>query len=467
MITRAFLRLFAQIQMGTEGILFFFVLFFLASQTPTSARTNGSNRYQLPKGLKPITLPQKKFNPTKSNAFNKTPEAASEKPTTLQTQEGSDSVTETKLIPLPIYSTLPNEGNTFGFMPVFLVVEKESGRTQSIIAPSVSWNPIIRLTHTFRWYFYPSNNSSLTVIPSVSSKINRNLTLEFNSAPQVFEERAGQFTYDASLHMRRSVFHRFFGLGPEAKTANETSFTKTGGDTAVRLGYNLSTYWNLGVRLGAERWLTERRRVDFLPLTHDRFTTLYGLQGSTVMSEGLSLRYDSRPYREFSDSGSQLEFAATTFQGLSNSSNFVQTMIEAKHLFRLSERLSAGVRGYYSYVIGGAQVPFYFLSTLGGSNRLRGFTEDRFIDRGAWTVELEPRLQLFQTRIYGVVADWRIDPFIALGQVFTKTSEAIAHTRVSGGLGFRAFVRPNVVGRVDLAAAGDGLKVYVELGYPF
>jgi hypothetical protein len=39
--------------------------------------------------------------------------------------------------------------------------------------------------------------------------------------------------------------------------------------------------------------------------------------------------------------------------------------------------------------------------------------------------------------------------------------------RVAGGLGFRAWVRPNVLGRVDVAYATDGIKAYVMLGYPY
>ncbi|HZX64335.1 MAG TPA: hypothetical protein VFE76_03025, partial [Myxococcales bacterium] len=45
-------------------------------------------------------------------------------------------VVRTRLIPLPVYATLPNEGSTFGAMPVFLRVCDENERTQSIIAPS-------------------------------------------------------------------------------------------------------------------------------------------------------------------------------------------------------------------------------------------------------------------------------------------------------------------------------------------
>src|SRR5206468_1376614 len=54
----------------------------------------------------------------------------------------------TRVIPLPIYATLPNEGSTYGFMPVIMRVCEETGRTESIVAPSVSYNDTIHWTGT-------------------------------------------------------------------------------------------------------------------------------------------------------------------------------------------------------------------------------------------------------------------------------------------------------------------------------
>jgi hypothetical protein len=59
-------------------------------------------------------------------------------------------VLRTQLIPLPVYATLPNEGNTWGAMPVLLRVCPDDQRTESIIAPSLSWNSVINVTGTFR-----------------------------------------------------------------------------------------------------------------------------------------------------------------------------------------------------------------------------------------------------------------------------------------------------------------------------
>jgi hemolysin activation/secretion protein len=117
--------------------------------------------------------------------------------------------------------------------------------------------------------------------------------------------------------------------------------------------------------------------------------------------------------------------------------------------------------------VSSGRAPFYAQSTLGGAFILRGFTEDRFVDRQAWTLEVEQRIRLFQTHIFGVVADWRVDPFVAAGQVFGAFDAALSHPQLAAGVGFRAFVHPNVLGRVDVANGGEGFKFYVELGYPY
>ena len=127
--------------------------------------------------------------------------------------------------------------------------------------------------------------------------------------------------------------------------------------------------------------------------------------------------------------------------------------------------LQGAARFYWMQVVGN-DVPFYDQASLGGEVLFRGFPENRFIDMGAWEVEVEQRVKLFQTHIFGVVADWRIDPFVAAGQVYGQTAPW-EHVRVAAGAGLRMFIHPDILGRVDLAYAGEGLRAYVVLGYPY
>jgi hypothetical protein len=368
---------------------------------------------------------------------------------------------DTKLIPLPIYATLPDEGSTFGIMPIFLVVDKETERTTSIYAPSYSWNRIIGDSGTFRWFDYPNDHSSLTVTGGASTHVNWGGLVLWNNEPKA----DGSTTDNFFFRWGRNVFYEFFGIGPNTTLSDQTSHTRIKFDTWYRKGWNLG-HFNIGGRFEFARDIVEDITQPNLPSSTDVFPNAPGMGGSTVVIEALDVRYDSRPNGDYSEQGTYADLSVGPAQGVSKSPDYWVVSAESKALVEETDRLQGGIRVFTSYVTS-PDVPFYHQSSLGGSFLMRGFTEDRFFDQGAWTIELEQRIRLFQTHIYGVTADWRVDPFLAIGQVWDGASGPFSNVKPAGGLGFRAWVRPNVVGRVDVAVAGEGVLTYVELGYPF
>jgi hypothetical protein len=369
----------------------------------------------------------------------------------------------TQLLPLPVYATLPNEGATWGVMPVFLRVCPEGERTESIFAPSLTWNSVIHLTGTFRWFHYPSDDTTFVLVASVSSRINSNALLVWQRLPTT----AGASTDELTVRLHRDVFFRFFGVGPDAPVTAESSYTGGRAILAVRRGVNLAEHLNLGVALGLERHLVEAVGVPGLPLARTAFPDAPGMGGATLASQGLDLRYDDRRGGDYAERGVRLGASGGVVEGLAGSPTFLRAGAEARTIVPELDGLSGTARLSWSAVSSG-RAPFYRQSSLGGALLLRGFTLDRFIDRQAWTLELEQRIRLFQTHIFGVVADWRIDPFVAAGQVFGSFDDAFARPRAAVGVGFRAFVHPNVLGRIDVAyGLGESWKVYVELGYPY
>jgi hypothetical protein len=368
----------------------------------------------------------------------------------------------TRLIPLPVWATLPNEGDTWGAMPVFLRVCPENERTESILAPSATWNSVIHHTGTFRLYHYPTDDTTFTLIASASTRINYNALVMWQKLPT----RPGAWTDELTLRAQRSAFYRYFGLGPDTAESAESSYTTRRGYVTARRGLNIAPSLNLGALFGIERDLVEAIGVPGLPLTRDVFADAPGIGGASLLWQGASIRYDDRVGGDYAERGVRMELSAAIVEGLDGSPNFFRGSFQASGIVRELDWLSGAARFAWSGVSSVA-APFYQQSRLGGSLMLRGFTLDRFTDRQAWTAELEQRIRLLQTHIYGVVADWRIDPFVAVGQVFGPFDEALSRPKLAVGLGLRAFVRSNVLGRIDLAAGGEGLKVYVELGYPY
>jgi hypothetical protein len=186
--------------------------------------------------------------------------------------------------------------------------------------------------------------------------------------------------------------------------------------------------------------------------------------GAVVATQGLSVSYDSRPDGDYSTRGFDSELTGTANEGVGGGA-FARVLWQTRALVRQGGRISGAGRLYLERVLG-PPVPFYYQPALGGELLLRGFTENRFIDRGSWALDLEERIRLFRTHLFGVDADWRTDPYVTVGQVYDRPDDAFRRVRAAVGLGLRAWVHPNILGRIDFAWGGEGLKAYVVLGYP-
>jgi outer membrane protein assembly factor BamA len=362
-----------------------------------------------------------------------------------------------------MYTTSPNEGSTYGIMPVFLSMDDE-GAVHTIFAPSVSWNSAAGVNTTFRYYLFSSPVEALSLVAAISTHINRTLWLTYYNLPT----DPGDVTFELVEMIRRNLFFRFFGFGPDSLFSGQSSYTRTTLLATARLGLNLPEHFNIGARLTLRGDRPEAHAIFNLPLTQDAYPGTPGLGGASQVIGTISLRYDTREVRDYSDTGVFAEALGAYHQGMKNCPSFWQASLDGRGLYQETSYLQTAGRVYWNQVFGGgANVPFYYQSSLGGELLLRGFPEDRFIDKGAWEVEVEQRIRLLQTHFFDATADWRIDPFVGVGQVYGSWSQIVDHPRPTIGIGLRAWVHPNVLGRVDLAWAGEGIRAYVVLGYPY
>lgn len=369
----------------------------------------------------------------------------------------------TEFFPLPLYATSPNEGSTYGALPVFMHVDA-TGRTTWITAPSVSWNSAARVNGTFRYYYFPSLQRRWTFIIAASTHVNRSFRLEYRDAPG----QPGRYTFDLQALARRNLFYRFFGFGPDTTEADQSSYTRDLAILSARVGRNLVRHLNVGAR-GGVRWDRALEGAVFdLPPTQQRYPNTPGLSGAAIATAELSVRYDSRADGDFDVKGLASELHVARDFGFAGGVSLWRLTWHTRVLIPETSFLSGAARLYWTDGLGGGNdVPFFYRSALGGDTLFRGFPDDRFIDRGAWQAELEQRVRLFTTDWFHVRADWRIDPFVGVGQVYPTFSEITSRVRVAAGVGLRAFVHPNILGRVDVAYSSDGLVAYVLLGYPY
>jgi hypothetical protein len=375
----------------------------------------------------------------------------------------------TKIFPLPMYATTPNEGNTYGFLPVFLRVGSSAAIT-SITAPSISWNAAAGVNTTFRFYRYLDPARTYSVIAAASTHVNRTLLVQYEDAGR----EPGRTSGNGMLWVRRNLFYRYFGLGPETTKADESSYTRLLATLNGRWGYNVTSHLNVGGLAEVRADGTQAHAIFNLPLLHDRYPDAPGIDGAALARQGVSVRYDTRqgpgteaPGGVYAPSGFYTDLSASIAEGLTGFHHlFGQLTWDTRALIPETSFLQLAGHAYWTQVVGGGDIPFYYRPSLGGELLLRGFPEDRFIDNGAWAIGVEQRVRLLETHIFGVTTAWRIDPFVTAGQVY-QGAALLSHVRVAGGLGFRIWVKPNVLGRIDVAFSDEGLRAYVVLGYPF
>jgi hypothetical protein len=374
----------------------------------------------------------------------------------------ADGEHHTEFFPLPLYATSPAEGSTYGVLPVFMRVD-ETGRTTSIWAPSASYNSSAKFAATFRYYRFPSITRAWTVIASASTHENRSLRLEYRDFPGY----PWRTTLEVQALARKNIFYRFYGLGPDTMKSDQSSYVRELGLLSVRGGINMAPHFNLGLRAGVRWDKPLRGTVQGLPSTQDRYPGAPGLDGAALATGELSVRFDNRLYGDYDVRGVASEAHFARDFGFDGGVSVWRLTWHTRVLVPEASWVNGAAHLYWTDESGGENVPFYYQSAIGGDTLFRGFTDDRFIDHGAWVAEAEQRFKIFTTDWFHVHADWRIDPFVGVGQVYPYFGKIVSHVRPVGGIGLRAFVHPTILGRVDLAYSSDGFAAYVILGYPY
>jgi outer membrane translocation and assembly module TamA len=102
----------------------------------------------------------------------------------------------------------------------------------------------------------------------------------------------------------------------------------------------------------------------------------------------------------------------------------------------------------------GAQVPFYYLRTLGGPDDLRGFHRLRFRDKHALLLQAEYRWEIF-TAVDGAL-------FYDTGKVASRVENLNFKDLESDyGIGFRFGTANNVFLRIEAALGSQGGKHFI------
>jgi outer membrane protein assembly factor BamA len=336
-----------------------------------------------------------------------------------------------------------------------------------MIVHQVNYNNNFGTTVSIFGAFYPAPGQHWEAHFAKSEHVNEDYDLQFRDRTLL----------DAKLDVAGELFAfsdgsaRFFGFQSHSSARNETNYADQETGFTFSAGYKIIP--SLQIVLGDRFRAVDigRGAVTSLPFIRQRFSPsqVPGIDGFDAHAQQAGLTFSTlddavMPIKGFYGKG-VFELSRTA---LGSSTSYNHYAIELKAFVPVDDaRYVTAVRAAYNQTLG-HDVPFLERSILGGKNSLRGHGDNRFVDSSSMLVNVEERIRLFRYRLFNVNTDWEIAPFLDLGAVAKSLLDVGTRNFVANpGLGFRAVVRPNVVGRVDVGFGKEGPAVFATLGYPF
>lgn len=370
-----------------------------------------------------------------------------------------------KVIPLPAFSTTRNEGETYGNLTALLFTNSE-GEVYAIMAPFVVYNRIMGVKTAWQLFGYMPGDRDFVAKVSYSTKINREFRLEYKD-PGL---SGGRFSFEGGLLYEKDSTERFFGLTQKSPEEEETNFTLREFVARFSLGLNLAKNRNLALSQRFRDVEIQRGGIDRLPFIADRFAEVEGLGGAAVLSHRLTLTHDRRDDRTTPTQGEFIDLFGElghVFQD-GHIMPFSRYGVQAKAWFPVQDHLIIFVPNFQMQWLAGSDVPFFERSTLGGEDTLRAYGLGRFVDDHFILLNFEGRIRVARVRLLDVMTEVEVAPFVDMGKVYSSLrTQFLNDWEVNPGVGMRVLVRPNVVGRLDIAFGREGITFFVGLNFPF
>ncbi len=369
-------------------------------------------------------------------------------------------------IPLPVIAASPNEGITSGGLTAFLGHNRRE-EVIAMLAPQVNYNENFGVTASLYGAFYPSPERNLEFNLSQSDRVNQDYELRVRDTSLLGKK----LELNGFFFKMVDGSSRFFGFNAKSPEQKETNYANDEFGYTVSAGYQIGTHYQVTVGDRYRNVNIRHGAFSQLPYIKDKFssTDVPGIDGFNTHALRISLSYSTLDNRDTPSYGGYTRISfEPTIKELGGAGDYRHYEVEAKGYIPLDKaRFISVFRLMYNQTLG-ADVPFMEQSILGGESTLRGYGRNRFIDNSFFLCNLEERIRLFRWEVFGVTADWEVAPFMDFGAVMESLDKAsYANFEFNPGIGFRAIVRPNIIGRIDLGVGKDGPAVFVGLGYPF
>ena len=371
----------------------------------------------------------------------------------------------TSFIPIPEIITDPNEGNTLGFLGVFLFLD-DKDEIRYMLAPDIRYNKTKGVFPSLRLFAYPSPTRRYSIEVGKSTTRDEDYELEFTDRGY-WDGRAFVI---ASFVRERDSTERFFGIGNQTQQDEESNYTETNTIAQVTPGVWLLPRTNLSYRVLIRRTSVQNGQVTSIPSIFKLHRETPGLEPGFYWTHRVALTYDSRDEIDIPSHGAlALGYVEAADRQLGSSTSFVKFGTEWHDFIPLREGNPVlALRLLADYTSGSGDTPFWEQSQLGGRRTLRGFGAQRFVDFNRSLGSAELRTRVWQHRLFGVKAGLEVAPFTEAGQVFRHVLDSpVSDLHFVYGVGFRGVVRPQIVGFVDVGRSSEGTAIFTGINYPF
>lgn len=371
---------------------------------------------------------------------------------------------EMSVVPLPAISYSRNQGSTTGALAPLLFVEE--GEIYRIMVPMVTYNGIVGTYFSLIWMEYLEKEKNVFLGLSQSTGID----FEYDLSYRDFTLRGGKFGLEADFTIFRDSTYRFFGFGARSAEEDETNYTQREAGYLISLRFQSSRVFRISLSQRVRDVEISEGRVSDLTYLLNQHPDITGGTGSTILGHRLTVTYDSRDMKTTPLSGALVNLYTEINRNFEEGNDiyFLSSLIEGRMFFSSKDGgFATALRGAL-FMTGGHDIPFYEQAILGGRDSLRNYGENRFVDNNYILVNIEERIRIASTPLFGVVPEFQVAPFIDVGRVFNSFSENLLDDiQVNPGIGFRGIVRPQVVGRVDIGFGRQGVTFFVGMDFPF
>lgn len=278
------------------------------------------------------------------------------------------------------------------------------------------------------------------------------------------------FTSGYSIRYRSLTGEAFYGLGPESRPEDKTSYSEEDVLFEASLHKILNQFFRAGLSVGVSNTSIFDGRNGVGPTITEIYygTTLPGLKDKNrFQGTELSLRYNNTNDLAHPTKGRIGKVAAEFYSDIHNDNlSFWKTGLDlTQHIHLFNDRtLVLRGAGEMTQALEGSDIPFYHMAEIGSYGTVRGFTRGRFRDNDfvIGTAEYRYPVWIPWAKIVDAVV------FVDGGQVAHDIFEdaTFADWQIGYGGGFRFYNATTLIAKTEIAFSKESFRFYFTLNTP-